>query len=140
MGCDYYIYIYLEIEHSKGISYYRLPTIRGYYCDLDCGICDSDDDESDYYYRSTEFQTLYENMKKMCLTPRKPLVIYDNQSFRTPKLEQKYLPIIQDKLNKKYVEKPAIYKDTGTFTDISQIIKITRKEKRYDPWLKDDQD
>ena len=46
MGCDFYIYIYLEIEHTKGISYYELPTMRGYYCDLECGVCDSDDDET----------------------------------------------------------------------------------------------
>ena len=38
MGCDYYIYVYLEIHHTNGISYYPLPTIRGYYCDLECVI------------------------------------------------------------------------------------------------------
>ena len=98
MGCDYYIYNYLEIQHINGISYYELPTIRGYYCDLECGVCDSDDDENDYYYNSTEYQKLYENMKKMCLTPRKPVVIYNNNSFISPKLEMKYLPIIQNKI------------------------------------------
>ena len=105
MGCDYYIYSYLEIQHNKGISYYELPTISGYYSDLECGICDSDDDENDYYYNLTEYNTLYENMKKICLTSRKPVVVYNNNSFISPKFEMKYLPIIQDKINKKNLEK-----------------------------------
>jgi len=134
MGCDFYIHIYLEIEHNKGISYYHLPTKRGYYCDLECGICDSDDDENDYYYNSPEYKTLYENMKKICLTPRKPVVIYNNSAFITAKFQEKYLPIIQDKINKKYVEKYPLYKDTGTFTNIGQIIRVTKKEERYDPF------
>jgi hypothetical protein len=134
MGCDFYIHIYLEIEHNKGISYYHLPTKRCYYCDLECGICDSDDDENDYYYNSPEYKTLYENMKKICLTPRKPVVIYNNSAFITTKFQEKYLPIIQDKINKKCVEKYPLYKDTGTFKNIGQIIKVTKKEERYDPF------
>ena len=132
MGCDFYIYVYLEIEHVNGISYYQLPTIRGYYCDLECGVYDSDDDENDRYYNSTEYNTLYEKMIKMCLTPRKPVVIYNNNSFIEPKFEVKYLPIIQNKINKHCVEKYPLYKDTGILTDISQVIKITKKEKRVD--------
>jgi hypothetical protein len=134
MGCDFYIHVYLEIEHINGISYYELPTIRGYYCDLECGVCDSDDDENDYYYNSIEYKTLYENMKKMCLTPRKPVVIYNNNSFISPKFEMKYLPIIKNKINKKYVEKYASYEDTGVLTSIEQIIKVVKKEQRYDPF------
>ena len=140
MGCDFYIYCYLEIQHNTGISYYELPTIRGYYCDLECGVCDSDDDENDYYYNSTEYKTLYDNMKKMCLTPRKPVVIYNNNSFISQKFEIKYLPIIQDKINKTYLEKNHRYKDTGTFTSIEQVIKITKKEERYDPYDDDADD
>lgn len=45
----------------------------------------------------------------------------------------KYLPIIQNKINKKYVEKYPRHKDTGSFTSIQQIIKVTKKEERYDP-------
>uniref|UniRef100_A0A6C0E1W2 Uncharacterized protein n=1 Tax=viral metagenome TaxID=1070528 RepID=A0A6C0E1W2_9ZZZZ len=131
MGCDFYIYVYLEIQHVNGISYYELPTIRGYYCDLECGVCDSDDDENDYYYNSTEYKTLYENMKKICLTSRKPLVIYTNNSFMSPKLEMKYSPIIQNKINKKYVEKYTRYKETGTFKSMEEIIHIVKKEERY---------
>ena len=134
MGCDFYIHVYLEIHHINGISYYELPTIRGYYCELECGVCDSDDDENDYYYNSTEYKTLYENMKKICLTPRKPVVIYNNNSFISPKLEMKYLPIIQNKINKKYVEEYTRYEDTGIFTSIEEIINVLKKEERYDPY------
>jgi hypothetical protein len=133
MGCDFYIHIYLEIEHINGISYYQLPTIRGYYCDLECGICDSDDDENDYYYNSPEYKTLYENMKKICLTPRKPVVIYNNNEFITTKFQEKYLPIIQDKIKKKYVEKYPLYEDTGTFKNIGQVLRVIKKEERYAP-------
>jgi len=132
MGCDFYIYVYLEIQHINGISYYELPVIRGYYCELECGIYDSDDDVMDYYYNSTEYNTLYENMKKICLTPRKPVVIYDNNSFISSKFETKYLPIIQNKINNRKVEKYPRYEDTGIFTNIEQIIKIVKKEERYD--------
>ena len=34
MGCDYYIEIYLEIEHNNGVSFYEFPTLRGFFCDL----------------------------------------------------------------------------------------------------------
>jgi hypothetical protein len=131
MGCDFYIDVYLEIQHTNGISYYKLPTIRGYYCDLECGVHDSDDEID--YSNSIEYKRLYENMKKICLTPRKPIVIYDNNSFIKPKFEIKYLPIIQNKINKKHVEEyNTRYKDTGVFTNIEQIIKIVKKEERYE--------
>jgi hypothetical protein len=51
-------------------------------------------------------------MKKICLTPRKPVVIYNNNSFISPKLEMKYLPIIQNKINTKCVKKYTHYEDT----------------------------
>ncbi len=133
MGCDYYIYNYIEIQHINGISYYQLPINRGYYCDLECGICDSDDDENDYYYNSLEYNILYKNMKKICLTPRKPVVIYNNNSFISQKLESKYLPLIQNKINKKCLEKYSHYEDTGIFTRIDEIINVVKTEQRYDP-------
>ena len=133
MGCDFYIYIYLEIQHINGISYYELPTIRGYYCDLECGVYDSDDDEIDYCKLKIEYDALYENMKKIYLTPRKPVVIYDNNSFISSKFEMKYLPIIQNKIKKKKINKYTRYEETGVFTNIDQIIKIVKKEERYEP-------
>jgi hypothetical protein len=134
MGCDFYINVYLEIEHIQGISYYKLPTIRGYYYELGSSIYDSDDDENDCDYNSKEYQNLYDIMKRLCLTPRKPVVIYNNNSFITKKFEMKYLPIIQDKINNKNVKEFCFYTDVGTFTSISEVIKITKKEIRYDPY------
>lgn len=133
MGCDYYIRVYLEIQHVNGISYYDLPIIRGYYCELDYGIYDSDDDENDYYYNSPEHETLCENVKKLSLTPRKPVIIYNNNSFISSKFETKYMPIIQNKINKKYVEKYPRREDNGTFESIEQVIKVIKKEERYEP-------
>jgi hypothetical protein len=134
MGADFYIYVYLEIEHINGTSYYEFDTERGYYCDCDCGRCDSDvEDENDQYYNTPAYKELYENMKKMCLTPNKPLVVYNNNTFVSSKLETKYLPFIQEKLKQKRV-KYVRYTDTGVFTSIDQIIKITKKEERYDPY------
>jgi hypothetical protein len=132
MGCDYYICVYLEIQHTNGVSYYQLPTIRGYYCDLEYGVHDSDDDEHDYYYHSAEYQALYETYTKLCLTPRKPVVIYKNNAFTSNRFEMKYLPMIQYKLNKKYVETYSRYKDSGTFTSIEDVIQITKKEERHE--------
>jgi len=62
MGCDYYIYVYLEIQHKHGISYYPFPIIRGYYPDLDCGFADSDDESADKYYNLPEYNKLYDDM------------------------------------------------------------------------------
>jgi hypothetical protein len=108
--------------------------MRGYYCDLECGRCDSDDDDENNYYNSPEYNVLYENMKKICLTPRKPIVIYENKLFLSPKLENKYLPIIQDKINKQRQNKDARFEDSGIFTSMDQILKIVKKEEKYDPY------
>ena len=132
MGCDYYINVYLEIEHINGISYYEFPTIRGYYCELDCGIYDSDDEEEDHYYNSSEFNTIADLMVKISLTPRNPVVIYENNSFKTQHIEKKYLPKIEEIMHKKYDYRYPRYKDTGTFNSLDQVIKITKKEKRYE--------
>ena len=70
MGCDYYVIIYLEIQHTKGITYCELPIIRGYYDDMLLGVYDSDEEEKDRYYNSIEYNKLYRRMVKLCLTPR----------------------------------------------------------------------
>jgi hypothetical protein len=70
---------------------------------------------------------------KICINPRKSVVINNKYSFMLPKLEMKYFPFIQNKINKKYVEKYIRYryKDTGMFRSINEVIK---KEERYDPF------
>jgi len=133
MGCDYYIEIYLEIEHNNGVSFYEFPTLRGFFCDLEMYWVYDSDDEDNNFYDSPDYKLLYENMRKLCLTPKKPIVIYENNSFTQPKFENKYLPIIQELLNKdNKINKYARYVDTGTFTNMEQIIKITKKEDRYE--------
>jgi hypothetical protein len=107
--------------------------MRGYYCELDRGICDSDDEDDGNNYNSTEYETLYESMKIFYLTPRSPIVIYDNNSFTSPRFEMKYLPILQEKINKKYVNKYPKHEDTGVFTSVEQVIKVVKKEERYEP-------
>lgn len=129
MGCDYYIQCYLEIEHQNGISYYELPIIRGYFSDLECGFNDSDDDEK--YYNTKEFQQLYDDMKKLCLTSRKPVIIYSDNNFTSGRMKEKYLPLIENKINGNYNNEYCLYMDTGPLTNINQIIKVTKKEIRY---------
>lgn len=73
-------------------------------------------------------------MKKICLIPRKPVIIYNGKSFVSEKFETKYLHVIQDKINKKQVDKSYCYKDTGILTSLEQVIKITKKEERDDPY------
>lgn len=132
MGCDYYINVYLEIQHINGISYYELPFIRGYFSDLECGIYDSDDEEIDIYYNSEEYNELYTNMIKLCLTPRKPVVIYCNNSFVEKRFKNKYLPIIQNKLDGINLKEYYRFTDTDNFTNINEIIRITKKEVRHE--------
>lgn len=46
MGCDYYIYTYLEITHTGGICYYQLKKKLGYYSDFIVDTVYSDEDYS----------------------------------------------------------------------------------------------
>lgn len=139
MGCDFYIYVYLEIEHTNGISYYEFPTMRGYYCELDSGIYDSDDEEMDHYNKTEEYKEIYDKMQKMSLTPRKPVVLYKDGCFTKEHFRTKYLPFIELILSKKYKNKDSRYENTGLFDHFEQIIKITKKEDRYDPYSGEDE-
>ena len=154
MKCDFYIYSYLEIEHNKGISYYPLFTQLGYYDKLIHSdyrylineIFDSDyerDFDSNNNFNSMKYEDsllseAYEKLsemhektcdiiKKITISPKKPIIIYDNNLFVTQKLETKYFPIIQKKLNNIYIHEFFLYEDTGIFTDMSEVIKITKK-------------
>ena len=157
INSDFYISTYLEIEHKQGISYYQLSTQCGFYCDFIRRMNASDlYNESTYYERNNsevydssqavksehleKYEQLTEMYEKMCdilkgftLAPRKPIVIYADNSFVTTVLETNYLPIIQNKLNKIYVNNLCLYEDTGSFTDISEVIKITKKTEIVEP-------
>lgn len=72
-------------------------------------------------------------MVEYYLTPRPDIVIYENKQFTKPRFETKYLPIIQDKINSKS-EKYCVREDRGSqLTNINDIIKVTKKEIRYEP-------
>lgn len=156
--CDFYISAYLEIEHNQGISYYQLYTQCGFYCDFIRGdasdlyeksiyyqTIDRDDESNEnennnvkiehaekYKQLSEMYKEMYNILKEFTLSPRSPIVIYENNSFVTQKLETKYLPIVQNKLNKIYVNNLCLYEDTGSFTDIGEVIKITKKNEIID--------
>ena len=141
MGSDFYIQIYLKIEHKNGVSYYEIPGPRGYFPELD-GICDSDEEEEDHYYYTESFKKLYYDMVKVYLTPRKDLVLFENGKFVKPRFEKKYLPMLVNKISKKYIENCYLRdeEDVGQLSDIAQVIKITKRERRYEPCLDRDED
>ena len=103
MGCDFYILVYIEIEIHTGISYYELPEIRGWFPD-GLGSCHSNSDcETDEDEEiKQQYESVYDAMTELCLTPRKPFVLYENGKFISKKVEKKYLPFLHKKLEKKY--------------------------------------
>jgi hypothetical protein len=131
MGGDYYICIYLQIDHTHGTSYYELPTICGYYSALELGVYDSDDEFRDRYYKSTKYWQLYQRMIDICLTPRKEVVVYKDGAFLSANLQRKYTPVLMDKIRGNYVEKYSVGSDTGPFSDMSEVIQVTRNEIRF---------
>jgi chromosomal replication initiation ATPase DnaA len=103
MGCDYFILKLLHIYYSN--SEYleiELDRQRGYY----------DDDEHE------------ENINKYIeytLTPKtEDIVIYNNNNFNKPSLEEKYKIIIENKI-RKYRKK---------WCEIKKIIKVEERHER----------
>lgn len=140
MGCDYYIYIYLEIEHCGGYAYYGLQLLRGYFPDFDFCVYDSDyEDEhgETILYHKEEYQRLYEAMSTLALKPTPPLVLYEKDSFTKPAFETKYLSAIQSKIEnetKNDEENRCFLKeDVGIFLGMDSILKVTKKELRIQP-------
>jgi hypothetical protein len=148
MGCDFYVYIYLEIEHSGGTAYYEMPVKRGYFSELNGGYYDSDDDEEPPL--KEEYQRLYHEIIKLDLTPHPPMVIYEKDAFLSHHFEDKYGPLLEKQFkeyllkNQKYENDPNYKSDDESdderFEDIgippeslSDVLKITRKEDRIRP-------
>ena len=109
MGCDFYIYKYLEIEHKNGVSYYSLKDERGWFCELDISWNNSDyesdgNDDFDYSkrYMGKETAKLWDDMVKLCLTPREPMVLFENGKFMSKNMEKKYTQVLQDRINNKF--------------------------------------
>lgn len=131
MGCDYYIYKYLEIEHTRGISYYTLEQHqRGWYDEIHAG-CDDSDDEDETKHKACE--NLWNAVIQYHLTPKAPIPIMENGCFVTDTLREKYEPILRDKILKRYIGNAVLYEDTGVLTQLSEIIRVTKKEIRYTP-------
>ena len=100
MGCDYYIDQFLKIEHTKGICYVELPTIRGYYPDMDWGVYDNREDIVPYYETDT-YKTLNRQVIEFVLTPRPDIIIYSDKQFKTQHFKEKYAPLIAAKVGKR---------------------------------------
>ena len=141
MGCDFYIYIYLEIEHLNGTVYVELPVKRGYFSVLDGGYHDSDDGDDEEMPHQTDYYRLYTEIKRLELTPRPPLVIYEKDAFVSLQLEQKYRPIVEKYIESNQAEADGEgeeeykrHEDIGIPPEsFFEILKITRKEDRQEP-------
>ena len=140
MSPDFYIRIFIEIKHINGISYYDLQQKHGYFDEINIEYVDSDNEE-DEKIKKLSYE-LYKNMVNICLTPRKPVVLYRNNNFINKKIKEKYLPIIIDKIHTEGLrsvssnEVPfggAQRTQTGIISDISEIIEVTKHEERYEP-------
>ena len=122
MGCDYYVYTYLEIKHKTGIAYIELEKTKGWFCDCIEPNKDSDDEEENYKNKCNDY---YEIFLKPSINP---ILIYDGKRFVKQHYNLKYSELIQQKID--YSEK--YWRDTGTLvnmTDIQQIRKVEVREK-----------
>ena len=146
MEPDYFIYQYLQIQHTNGVSYIQLKCIEKNYCKCISNVNnDFDKDyDSDYDTVSNEtnniikhkIQHLHNKIKFLLLRPRLPIIIYENNHFISQHFKNKYEKLITKKINEK--EQPFIfieYRDTGKLEFFDSIIRITKIECRYDPWL-----
>lgn len=131
MGCDYYIDIYLKIEHAGGTCYIELPSARGYFCDCVWGIYDEHDDEEPYWH-GEEASDLRKQLEKFMLKPRPDIIIYSDKKYKTDFLQEKYEPIILKKLEEKK-PKDIRFKDTGKLQNMDDVITVTKFERRYEP-------
>ena len=131
MGCDYYIDIYLKIEHTEGTSYTKLPCIRGYFCECAWGIYEANEDENPYWH-CEEAKILRKQIEQFMLKPRPELIIYSNKQYKSEFLQEKYEPLIVKKIEEKKCEKIR-YDDTAKLQNLDNIITITKFEVRYEP-------
>jgi hypothetical protein len=132
MSPDFYIRKYLKIEHENGVSYYELPCQSGYFS-YDIGS-EYDSDNNEDLSRKELLDKLYIDMIHYYLTPKKDVIIYQNNEFINDQIKEKYLPIIQNKINGTCVNKYSIHTDNGSFSNISEVTQITKCETRYEPY------
>lgn len=139
MGCDYYIYTYLEITHTGGTCYYQLKTKRGYYSDFIVDPVDSDEDYSgEESERIIKLQKLREEYEKIILEPAKPKILYEDNKWTCKEYESKYQTYIDtyiDGANSQYekIQTGNHFEDLGEkLTDFTNIITIKKVEHRID--------
>lgn len=138
MGCDYYIYTYLEIKHTDGVCYYQLKRKRGYYSEFDVYPEDSDEDFSvEENERLVKLEKIRENYKDIILEPTKPKIIYNNGKWTCKEYESKYITYIDtyiDGSESPYKKDDGYYfKNSGeALTDFSNILEIQKVEYRID--------
>lgn len=117
MVCDYYVECILEAEYTNGrISQYEFTFHRKWYPDFEVRSCYEEDDEDQYKEYYELFHKIQEDIKRLCLIPRKPVIIYENGKFTKSKYETEILEFMKNKMG---------------ISDMTNIVKMTRKEIRY---------
>jgi hypothetical protein len=122
MGCDYYVYTYLEIKHKYGFAYIELNKKKGWFCDCIEPDKDSDDEDENFNHKLGQHIEIF-------LKPGfDPILIYDGENFLKEQFIMKYFNIIHEKIEKKIT----YWRDSGkinTVKDIQQIRKIEIREE-----------
>ena len=114
MGCDYYICKYLEIKFLY-LDSTRIDLERDYgYYNFSL---DEDDPDYDIKYKEYVEETLEPSME--------PIIIYEDNEFKSNKLENKYKSLIEEELET-YNKNREIKKE---WKDIREIVK---NETRYE--------
>jgi len=120
MGCDFYVYTYLEIKHTGGLSYIELYKQKGYFCDCIEPMMDSDDDDVE------AFDIKCQKYRELFLQPiLRPILIYENKEFVKESYKNKYHDIIQNSLYS-----PRCWRDSSPLLNVDSIISIHKKEIR----------
>jgi len=120
MGCDYYVYTYLEIKHREGLSYIELDRMRSWYCDCLEPNVDSDDEEENYE------KYCFQYVESFLKPAFEPIMIYDGSKFLKQRYIEKYLNLIHEKT----LGTSDYWRDEGKLLDVNHINQIRKIEIR----------
>ncbi len=101
-NCDFHIYRTLKITFTNGTTTINLPTKKGYFCDCNWGIDDSDD-EDDIHIDKHDYRKLHKQYVEFMLKPRTPIMVYKNGNFINEKFQKKYEKAISVCLQQKNI-------------------------------------
>lgn len=133
MGCDYYIDQFLRMDHPTGASYVQLPSFHGYFCDCSWGVRECDMDEHETSFRSEpEYLQLRAKVEKFMLKPRPETIIYTNKAFSSKILQQKYQPLIDQRLQKNRDRQAKTLDNLHLLMEMKDVSRITKFEVRYE--------